>query len=118
MDDSTSQTPSASDNRLGLMDNGLINEYEAKGIAAAELFVFSLDSEMEVSASLIMEIHRIAFSELYEWAGKWRTIEVIVGQLSPPRPHQVHHLMYQYIDEMNHRIAHADTAQTHLTTLV
>jgi hypothetical protein len=66
MDDNTNSTPSPDDNKLDLTDKNLINEYEAKGIAAAELFVFELDSEIEISTQLLLEIHRIAFSELYE----------------------------------------------------
>lgn len=89
MEDNTSWTPSPDDNKLGLIDKNLINEYEAKGIAVAELFVFGLDSETQLSAQLLLEIHRIAFQELYDWAGKWRTTQVAVGQLDTPEPSQV-----------------------------
>jgi len=51
MDDNTNWTPSPDDNKLDLTDKNLINEYEAKGIAAAELFVFELDSETEIRHS-------------------------------------------------------------------
>ncbi len=94
MDDNTNWTPSPDDNKLHLTDKSLINQYEAKGIAAAELFVFGLDSDTPISAQLICEIHRIAFSELYDWAGKWRTVAIAVGQLTPPEPTQVPHLIY------------------------
>jgi cell filamentation protein len=66
MDDNTNWTPSPDDNKLDLRDRNLINEYEAKGIAAAELFVFELDSETEISIQLLLEIHKIAFLELYD----------------------------------------------------
>jgi cell filamentation protein len=89
----TSWTPSPEDNKLSLTDKDLINEYEAKGIAEAELFIFSLDSESEISTQLILEIYAIAFGELYDWAGKWRTTTVTVGQLVPPRPTQIVQLM-------------------------
>lgn len=105
MDDNTNWTPSPDDNKLDLTDKNLINEYEAKGIAAiaaAELFVFELDIETEISTQLLLEIHRIAFSELYDWAGTWRTTTVTVGQLTPPEPSKVLQLMYQFI--VNFRI--------------
>ena len=70
MDDKTSWTPGPEFNKLGLADKDLINEFEAKGIATAELFVLGLDSHIPVSTQLLLEIHKIAFSELYEWAGK------------------------------------------------
>jgi cell filamentation protein len=117
MDDKTSWTPGPDDNKLGLSDKNLINELEAKGIAAAELFVFGLDSDIPVSTQLLLEIHRIAFSELYEWAGKWRTNQVIVGQLTPPDPVQVLQLMYQFIDNLNFKAGISTNFQDHLDTL-
>lgn len=117
MEDNTSWTPSSDDNKLGLTDKNLINEYEAKGIAAAELFVFGLDSDTPFSTQLLLEIHSIAFTELYNWAGKWRTTEVSVGQLIPPAPAQVLQLMYQFIDNLNYKINNSTTAAEHLETL-
>lgn len=117
MDDYTNWTPSPDDNKLDLTDKNLINEYEAKGIAAAELFVFELDSETEISTQLLLEIHRIAFSELYDWAGFWRTTTVTVGQLTPPDPSKVLQLMYQFIDNLNYKIRNATTQHDHLDCL-
>jgi cell filamentation protein len=117
MEDSTNWTPSPDDNKLNLIDKNLINEYEAKGIVSAELFVFELDSETEISTQLLLQIHRIAFSELYDWAGSWRTTSVMVGQLTPPHPSNVLHLMYQYIDNLNFKIRNAVTQQDHIECL-
>ncbi len=117
MEDNTNWTPSPDNNKLELTDKNLINEYEAKGIAAAELFVFELDSETEISTQLLLEIHRIAFSELYDWAGFWRTTSVIVGQITPPEPAKVLQLMYQFIDNLNFKISNAQNLQDHLDCL-
>ena len=118
MDDNTNWTPSSDDNKLGLTDKNLINEFEAKGIAAAELFVFELDSETSISTQLLLQIHQIAFSELYDWAGTWRTTTVTVGQLIPPEPNQVLQLMYQFVDNLNFKINKALNSQEHLDTLI
>ena len=118
MDDNTNWTPSPDDNKLDLTDKNLINEYEAKGIAAAELFVFELDSETEISTQLLLEIHRIAFSELYDWAGFWRSTHVTVGQLTPPEPSKVLPLMYQFIDNLNYKINNASSQQNHIDCLI
>ena len=117
MDDNTNWTPSPDDNKLDLTDKNLINEYEAKGIATAELFVFELDSETEISTQLLLEIHRIAFSELYDWAGFWRSTHVTVGQLTPPEPSKVLPLMYQFIDNLNYKINNASSQQDHIDCL-
>lgn len=118
MGDNTGWTPSPEDNKLGLTDKNLINEHEASGIAEAELFMFSLDSEISLSTHLILEIHRIAFSSLYDWAGKWRTTQVIVGQLEPPHSNLVLQFMYQSLDNLNFKIANSKTLQDHLDCLI
>lgn len=114
MQDNTGWTPSPEDNLLNLTDKDAINEQEAKGIARAELYIFHLDIEAPITTSLILDIHRIAFSHLYDWAGKWRTINIIVGQLEPPQPFQVVQLMYQFIDHLNFKISVAKTKEEHI----
>lgn len=118
MNANTNWTPFPDDNLLGLIDKNIINEYEAKGIATAELFVFGLDSEVKLSTNLIIDIHRIAFSELYDWAGKWRNINVTVGQLNPPQPFQIVPLMYQFVDNLNFKISVSKTSVEFLETLI
>ena len=117
-DDNTNWTPFADDNLLGLTDRNLINEYEAKGITKAELYVFGLDTEIEISTTLILEIHKTAFEELYDWAGKWRNVNVIVGQLTPPQPSQIIHLMYQFIDNLKYKISASKLQDEIIETLI
>ncbi len=117
MQDNTNWTPSAEDNLLNLTDKDAIYEQEAKGIALAELSVFGLDTEASISTSLILSIHKIAFGHLYDWAGKWRTTDIVVGQLEPP-PHQVIQLMYQYVDNLNFKISIAKTREEHIDCLL
>jgi cell filamentation protein len=117
MDDQTSWTPSPEDNLLGLVDKDKINEVEAKGIAASELYIFQLDIDTSISTNLILDIHIIAFSELYIWAGKWRTSDVVVGQLIPPKPNQILQLLYQFIDNLNHKVLLAHSRDDKIRTL-
>ena len=105
MENQTNWTPFPDDNLLGLTDKNQINEFEATGIAKAELFVFELESDIEFSTTLILEIHKIDFGQLYDWAGKWRTTEVSVGQLIPPKPVMVLQAMYQFLDNLNYKIS-------------
>lgn len=118
MTDNTNWTPFPDDNLLGLTDKNLLNEYEAKGIANAELYVFGLDTEIEISTTLILEIHKTAFKELYDWAGKWRTVNVSVGQLTPPEPAQIIHLMYQFVDNLNYKISVSKLLDEIVETLI
>lgn len=118
MNDNTSWTTFPDDNLLGLTDKNLLNEYEAKGIAKAELYVFGLDTEIDISTTLVLSIHKKAFEELYDWAGKWRNVNVTVGQLIPPEPAQIIHLMYQFIDNLNFKMSVSKTQDEIVETLI
>jgi cell filamentation protein len=102
---STDYTPGIDDNLLGLTDKNLINLYEASGITKAELLLQELEEDTKFEIGLILNIHRTAFGELYDWAGKWRSIDVQVGQLTPPTAAKVPNLMYQYADEVQFKLS-------------
>lgn len=118
MNENTSWTPFPDDNLLGLTDKNLLNEYETKGITKAELYVFGLDTEVKISTTLMLDIHRTAFGAIYDWAGKWRNVNVIVGQLTPPEPAQIIHLMYQFINNLNYKISVSETQDEIIDTLI
>ncbi len=118
MPGNTNWTPSAEDNFLNLTDKNAINEQEAKGIALAELYVLGLDINVVISTTLILEIHKTAFGHLYDWAGKWRTTNILVGLFEPPQPYQVVQLMYQFIDNLNFKISLAKTSGEYLDCLL
>jgi cell filamentation protein len=64
-----------------------------------------------------LQIHHIAFNELYYWAGVWRTTQVVVGQLIPPEPTQILQLIYQFIDNLNFKVERSKTFEDHLECL-
>lgn len=118
MQDSTGWTPTPDENLLNLTDKDAINEQEAKGIALAELYLFGLDTETSISTTLFLDLHKTAFGHLYDWAGKWRTTNIVVGQLEPPQPHQVIQLMYQFVDNLNFKISIAKTREEQIDCLL
>lgn len=118
MEDNTGWTPQPKDNLLGLTDNTLINEYEAKGIARAELFIFELEINTIITVSLILKIHKIAFGELYDWAGRWRNTSVAVGQIEPPLPHRIPNLVSQFVENLNFKSVNAQTREEHIDCLI
>ncbi|MBW8050015.1 MAG: hypothetical protein FVQ77_06690 [Cytophagales bacterium] len=98
-------TPTVEDNLLGIFDKAKLNEEEAKGIIRAEQYILDLDADIKTSVSIILKVHQTAFSHLYDWAGKLRIINIVVGQHQPPHYSKVPNLMYQYTDELNYRIS-------------
>lgn len=112
MTDGTDYTPPADENLLGLFTKEAINESEAEGLLRAEVAILNLDDASEISITLLLTIHRIAFGHLYEWAGKWRRLDVQVGRISPPPFYQVPALMYQFIDDLNFRLKLVNSPDT------
>jgi CRISPR-associated endonuclease/helicase Cas3 len=54
--------------------------------------------------NLLLEFHRRICGDLTpDWAGKWRTVEVTVGPLTPPAPHQLPMLMRDYALDLQAR---------------
>jgi len=103
-EDNTGNTPSVDDNLLGLSSPKDIDREESVGVARGERFLLSLDENVEINTRLILDIHKVVFGHLYEWAGKWRTKQVNVGAFVPPEFHQLPNLMYQFTDELAHRM--------------
>lgn len=101
--DNTNYTTPIEDNLMGISDKQMLNFWESKGVVQAEYFLYQQEINTEISISLLLEIHKIAFSFLYEWAGKWRNVNVQVGNLIPPPPKDIPMLMYQFIDEVKYR---------------
>ncbi len=62
--------------------------------------------ELPLDESLLLDLHRNICVDLTpDWAGRFRTIEVKVGQHSPPLSHKVPILVRDYFADLNVRLA-------------
>ncbi len=70
----------------------------AERVTLAEAALYSgAWAERLLDESLPLDLHaRICGDLVPEWAGRWRTIEVRVGQLEPPAPHLIAGEMHLY----------------------
>lgn len=110
-------TPEVNENLLGLTTPEEINEAEAKGVIEGEKYIINLEENIKISANLILQINKVAFGNLYAWAGKWRDKSVQVGTLLPPEPSQILNFIYQFTDELNYKIDNSTTVDTQVNTL-
>lgn len=117
MNNQTNWTLGPEENKLNLTDFDQINQKEAEGLIKSELQLFDLVEDEDISVAKILELHKIAFDALYEWAGKWRTINVSVGQINPPLPEKIPNLMYQYIDNLNYKFSNAKSKAEQLEAI-
>jgi hypothetical protein len=87
----------------GILSYSEIAPLLAEQVLVVESRIYRGDfSNHSLDENLAAEIHRLISVDLVpDWAGKWRTVDVRVGQLVPPPPNQVLQLMYQFIDNLN-----------------
>lgn len=62
-------------NKLGIKDSDLLDVVEA-GMSRANMMLLYESGFQDFSPAGLCEIHRRLFSEVYEWAGKFRTINI------------------------------------------
>ncbi|TGE22700.1 Fic/DOC family protein [Hymenobacter metallicola] len=98
-------TDAPEDNRLGITNKEELNEQEALGVATVERYLLEeLEYPVDLSTFLLQDLHRRAFGHLYEWAGQWRTQVPNVGAYLPPAAARVPMLLYEFFDELRHRM--------------
>ncbi len=63
-------------NRQNIRDKGVLSELERE---VTSLKMVSLPPNFEISADGYCAIHRFIFEDLYDWAGKYRTVNISKG---------------------------------------
>ena len=73
-------------NKKGIMDLETLQIEEEKGLAVAyERLLAEVRSDTPMTSELIRYVHRLIFGDLYEWAGRWRTVRISKpGAVWPP----------------------------------
>lgn len=67
-------------NRLGIEDEDLLHEVEAQLLEQAyATFVSELQPDTRLDEAYFQSLHRRTFESLYEWAGRYRTEDMIKG---------------------------------------
>lgn len=82
----------------GILSYSEIAPLLAEQVLVVESRIYRGDfSHLPLGENLAAEIHRLISVDLVpDWAGKWRTIDVRVGNLEPPKPPMVPVLMRDY----------------------
>ena len=64
-------------NRKSISDLHTLYVEEEKGLARAyEILLSEVRSDTPLTSELIRYAHGIVFGDLYEWAGRWRTVTI------------------------------------------
>lgn len=93
---------------FGILPRSKVVELEKKGVKKALQYVYVLSKQKAIiTPELIREIHRKGFGFIFpDWAGKFRTIDVRVGEYEPPHYSQVPVLVKALCDDLEERLKH------------
>ncbi len=88
------------DNKLNLFNVNDIHYVEAIGVAKAERHIFEFYKDAPVDMYSLMDLHKMAFGELYDWAGKIRTTITNIGV----PPFQILERLKSFMDNLQYRL--------------
>ena len=102
---------------LGLLSYQQLAPLLAERVALAEADLYrGAFAARPLDEALVLDLHARVCGELVpDWAGRWRVVEVTVGRLKPPPPHQIAQEMRSYAADLNARWPDASASLSDLT---
>lgn len=96
------------DTSFGIISHSKVVQLEVKGVKMAQDYIIELSGSKEViTPQLILDVHRKGFSFIFpKWAGKFRTIDVTVGEYEPPHYSRIRELVQNLCDDLAERLKH------------
>ena len=93
---------------FGMLPRSKIIPLEAEGIKKALQYIIQLsEKKTKITPELIQDIHREGFGFIFpDWAGKFRTVDVTVGEHEPPHYSKIHELIKNLSDDLEERFKH------------
>jgi CRISPR-associated endonuclease/helicase Cas3 len=101
----------------GILSYSELAPFLAERVAAAEADLYrEVLASRALNESLLLDLHaRVCADLVPDWAGNWRNIEVRVGNLTPPPPHEVPLRMRDYALDLQARWPEATRNLSDLT---
>ena len=98
---------------FGILPRSEIVKLEAKGIKTAQQYIIKLSNlKTKITPKVILDIHKVGFGFIFpDWAGKFRTIDVMVGDYEPPHYSKIPELVKNLCDDLAERLKHLPSPQ-------
>lgn len=91
--------------KKGIIPRSKLVKLEAEGVKRGLKYIQATKNK-KVYSNLILEIHKKSFGFIFDWAGKFRTIDVRVSGHEAPHFYNVPVLIKQYCDNLEERFKH------------
>lgn len=98
---------------FGILPHSKIIPLEAEGIKKALQHIIKLsEKKADITPELIQNIHKVGFDFIFpDWAGRFRTIDVTVGEYEPPHYSKVAVLIKNLCDDLEERLKHIPSSE-------
>lgn len=99
---------------FGIIPRFKLTELEKEGIKKAQEYIIQLsEKKTSITSEVILEVHKIGFAWIFpDWAGKFRTIDVTVGEYEPPHYSKIAELVKLLCDDLEERLKHLPSPET------
>lgn len=93
---------------FGILPRVKVVELEKEGIKKAQLYILKLaKKKLKITLGLIQNVHKEGFGFIFpDWAGKFRTVDVTVGEYEPPHYSEISVLVKNLCDDLEERLKH------------
>ncbi len=99
-------TTSFKETVFGILPRSEIVKLEAEGIKKAQQYIIKLSNrKTKITPQVILDIHKVGFGLIFpDWTGKFRTIDVTVGDYEPPHYSKVPELVKNLCEDLTERL--------------
>lgn len=113
-------TTSYKDTAFGILSRSKVVELEGEGVKKALQYIIQLSKKKPtIIPDLIRDMHKVGFAFIFpDWAGKFRTIDVTVGDYEPPHHSKIPELTKNLCDDLEERLKHLPTPEDEEAFLV
>lgn len=100
---------------LGILPRSKVVILEQEGVKKALQYILKLSEKKTIiTPELICDIHREGFGFIFpDWAGKYRRIDVTVGEYEPPHYSRIPELIKNLSDDLGERLKHLPSLENH-----
>ena len=98
---------------FGILPRSEIVKLEAEGVKKSQQYIIKLSNrKTKITLQIILDIHKVGFGFIFpDWAGKFRIIDVTVGEYEPPHYSRVAELVRNLCNDLEERLKYLPTPE-------
>lgn len=96
------------DTAFGAIPRSKVVILEQQGVRKAQQHIIKLSEyKAEITPDIIRNVHKVGFGFIFpDWAGRFRTTDVTVGEYEPPHYSRIPELVKNLCDDLAERLKH------------